>query len=158
MRRKDREIAEIKELETIVTACRICRLGLWDGHEPYIVPMNFGYERTGEGWTFYFHAAKEGRKLDVLRSNPIVALEMDGNHALKEAAQPCGYGYRYESVMGVGVAQIIDDPDEKKQALTLIMERQTGRLFEFNHAMAASVTVIKVTAETLSGKRNIEAQ
>lgn len=153
MRRKDREITAIEDLEEIVKSCRVCRLGLWDGHEPYVLPLNFGYERTDAGWVFYFHSAKEGRKLDILRDYPAVALEMDGGHALREGAVACEYGYAYFSAMGVGRAELVEDIDEKQHALSLIMLHQTGKVFDFTPGMTEAVAVIKVTVQRLTGKR-----
>lgn len=153
MRRKDREITATEDLEKIVQSCRVCRLGLWDGREPYVLPLNFGYERSDKAWVFYFHSAKEGRKLSVIRACPTVALEMDGGHALREADVPCGYGYAYFSAMGVGTAELVEDVNEKQRALSLILLHQTGKAFTITPAMTEAVAVIKVTAEKLTGKR-----
>ena len=49
-----------------------------DGGVPYIVPLNYGYEYADGELTFYFHSAKEGRKLEILKKNPTVCLELDG--------------------------------------------------------------------------------
>ena len=43
MRRKDKEILDKKEIESIIKKAGVCRLGLSDNNIPYIVPLNFGY-------------------------------------------------------------------------------------------------------------------
>ncbi len=58
MRRDDREITDLLEIESILYHAIVCRIGLTDGNEPYVVPVSFGYE---EG-TIYFHSAPEGKK------------------------------------------------------------------------------------------------
>ncbi|HNU36390.1 MAG TPA: pyridoxamine 5'-phosphate oxidase family protein, partial [Methanomassiliicoccales archaeon] len=68
MRKAEREIMDQGELEEVIRRAEVCRLAMVDDGKPYIVPMNFGY-RNG---CLYFHCAKEGRKLDVLRENPKV--------------------------------------------------------------------------------------
>ena len=55
----------------------------------YIVTMNFGYEWEGRLPAFYFHCAREGRKLEMMRSNPRVCFELDCGHALRTGPAPC---------------------------------------------------------------------
>jgi len=43
LRRKDREVTEIKELIQIIDQCKVCRIAIQDSAGLYIVPMNFGY-------------------------------------------------------------------------------------------------------------------
>ena len=45
--------------------------------QPYLVPLNFGFERTEQGVTFYFHSAVAGRKVELLRRQPTVGFELD---------------------------------------------------------------------------------
>ena len=88
MRRKDREITHIHAILDLVSECRVCRLAMTDGGVPYIVPLNYGYEYADGALTFYFHSAKEGRKLEILKKNPMVCLELDGRGELVEDANP----------------------------------------------------------------------
>ena len=69
MRRKDREITDFDEMMKIIAKCDTCRLALFDDEFPYIVPLNFG-TNVEEGQLYlYFHSAKEGTKLDLIRKN-----------------------------------------------------------------------------------------
>ena len=43
MRRTDREIKDIKEIEAILNESKYCHLGLVDEDQPYVVPMNYAY-------------------------------------------------------------------------------------------------------------------
>lgn len=67
MRRKDREVTDNCEINKIINSCQIIRLAFADGVAPYIVPLNFGFEEKDGKRTFYFHGAKEGRKLDLIK-------------------------------------------------------------------------------------------
>ena len=67
MRRKDREVTDNYEINKIINSCQIIRLAFADGVAPYIVPLNFGFEEKDVKRTFYFHGAKEGRKLDLIK-------------------------------------------------------------------------------------------
>ena len=77
MRRKDREITDFNEIQKIIDACEILRLGLADGDFPYIVPVNFAYTVTDGQICFYIHGAVAGRKYELLCRNPVCSFEMD---------------------------------------------------------------------------------
>ena len=99
MRRKDREVTRHGDLMEMVARFKVCRLGLWDGREVYVVPLNFGYEEKNGSLSLFFHCAREGRKLDILQNRPEVSFEMDGDHVLLEGDVPCRYSYAYGSRM-----------------------------------------------------------
>ena len=70
MRRKEKEIKDKKEIEQIFKYSHVCRLGIFDGKMPYIVPMNFGYRDN----ILYFHSALEGRKVDIQKKIQLFVL------------------------------------------------------------------------------------
>lgn len=144
MRRVDREVTEFDRIVGILDQCKVCRVGLNDEGEVYIVPMNFGYSLDGEDLTLYFHCAKEGRRMDILKTNPTVGFEMDCNHNLVEADTACRYSFKYASIIGTGEACFIENPKEKMDGFHIIMKHQTGKEFEFNEQMVAPVTMFKV--------------
>lgn len=156
MRRTDREITDPAVLREMLGRCKVCRLGLLDGDEVYIVPMNFGYTWEDELPTLYFHCAAQGRKIELLKAHPKVSFELDGAHRLGgEGDLGCDYTYFYESLMGVGVAGFVEDEDAKRTALGRIMAHQTGREgFVFDETWLKSTAVIRVKADALSGKRH----
>jgi len=41
MRRKDRELRDHSQLLAILDGADVLHLGLWDGKEVYVVPLNF---------------------------------------------------------------------------------------------------------------------
>lgn len=152
MRRKDREITDIEEIRDIIEKCKVCRLAMQDEEGLYLVPLNFGYEFEKESLALYFHSAKEGRKLRAIQKNSKVCFEMDCEHTLIEANTPCAYGYEYACVMGNGKATILEHTEEKRLALSKLMWHQTGKAFEISEQMSDSVVVIKVIAESYTGK------
>lgn len=153
MRRKDREVCDVQEILEIVDACKVCRIGFCDEGKVYIVPVNFGYKFEDGKLVLYAHGAKAGYKYEVMAKNPQVGFEMDCEHALLTAEEACGYGYRFASVIGNGVAEVVTDLEEKKEALTVLMRHQTGKEFSFGPKEADSVNVMKVTAEAFTAKR-----
>ncbi len=77
MRRKDRQVIGIGEMEKIISQCQACHLALWDWHgNPYALALNFGY-RPGSPPPLYFHCARECKKLDLIQANPRAAFVID---------------------------------------------------------------------------------
>ena len=121
MRRQDREVTDPQRIREIIDACAVCRLGLYDGEEVYIVPLNFGYAQQGGRWTLYFHGAHEGRKMELLRRKPTVSFEMDAHFALLPGPNACQYSARYQCVMGTG-------PPGRRGAVGVGRRPASGRL------------------------------
>lgn len=153
MRRRDREITEHEDFINILDQCKVVHVGMHDGKKIYVLPMNFGYTFENEKLVLYLHCGMEGKKLDLLRENPYVFVEMDCEHQLIEGKKACTYGYTYASIMGDGVAEIIDDPQKKIKGLEILMKSMTGKEFEFNERLVSIVNVIKITVDEYTGKR-----
>ncbi|MCD7928882.1 MAG: pyridoxamine 5'-phosphate oxidase family protein [Clostridiales bacterium] len=154
MRRKDREITDFEELCALVERCQVIRLAMTDGETPYIVPLSFGWTAESGQLTLYFHSACEGRKLDLLRKNPLVCFEMDCAFQVRRDETPCRWGAAYASVIGTGKAEFLNDPAEKKKGLDALMAHY-GWAGEtaYDAGTLARTCVCKVTADTLTGKR-----
>ena len=158
MRRKDREITDIQQILNIISKAKILRLGLFDGEYPYVVPLHYGYEYADSRLVFYMHSAKEGHKLELIANNPHVCVELDcGVELISGGEVPCIYGSTFASVIGRGVAEIVNDENEKIKGLSVLMKTQTGRDFEINSQMAATVAVIKVTLTEFTAKAKPKA-
>ena len=110
MRRKDREVTDPIKIADVINRCACCRIGFYDDGEVYIVPLNFGYAIKDNSYTFYFHGAKEGRKIGLIYKNPKVGFEMDTNHAVYAhggSETACDYTARFQSVIGNGIMSIV---------------------------------------------------
>ncbi len=150
MRRSEKEIKSREEIEAVLQKAAVCRIGLCDGNIPYVVPVNFGYKDK----RLYFHSAKEGRKLDVIRRNNNVCFEIDTDQEFIKAEKGCNWSLKYRSAIGNGKAEIIEDAAEKIAALKIIMAHYSDEKYEFSEADAARVAVIRVDVESLSGKKS----
>jgi len=154
MRRSDREITNISEIIEIIEKCDVCRLAFSENDVPYIVPMNYGYEYEHGKLTLYFHGAKEGRKHDIMRKNPVVCFEMDCSHKLIEADEAKNYTMEYESVIGIGNVSMCIEKPEKIHALKQLMKQYAkDREFDFPDHVLESVTVFKLDVSEFTGKR-----
>lgn len=152
MTRREREVTDINEIIKILDSAKVLHLGLVDGDEAYVVPMNYGYTLENDKLTLWLHGAKRGRKLDLIRSNPKVFFEMECGVQPFEGEIACKYGIEYSSIMGRGKAEIIEDIEIKKAALSHLMKTQTGKDFEFEDKMAAVVSIIRIDATEFTAK------
>lgn len=151
MRKADREIVDPSAIRAIMEEARVCRIGLCDKGTPYVVPMNFGLGVN----CLFLHCATEGRKIDILRQNDRVCFEMDLLREIKKGQESCGWGARYESVIGFGRAILIEPPAEKRFALDRIMDHYGApEPFAYPDDILAKTTVIRIEIESIRGKRH----
>lgn len=151
MRRADREVTDFSRIVEVMKGCKVARLGMYD-EVPYIVPLNFGYDAEDGSITLYFHSAKVGRKMDILAKNPTVCFEMDREMGLVPSENPCAYGYGFESIIGTGKVEFIEDTDAKIYALNRIMLHQAGIEVPFTEAQVMNLCVYKVKADEFACK------
>ena len=152
MTRRERQVTDINEIIKILDNSKVLHLGLVDGDEPYVVPMNYGYTYENEKLTIWLHCARQGKKLDIMKVNPKVFFEMEYGITPFEGEVACKYGITYSSLMGRGVATIIEDVETKKIALSSLMKTQTGKDFDFDDRMAEVVGVVKIDVLEFTAK------
>ena len=152
MTRRERQVTDINEILKILDNSKVLHLGLVDGDEPYVVPMNYGYTYENEKLTIWLHGATTGRKLDIIRKNPKVFFEMECDLVPFDGDVACKYGLSYSSLMGKGIATIIENSEEKQKALSILMKTQVDMDFEFNEKLASVVGIIKIEVSEFTAK------
>jgi nitroimidazol reductase NimA-like FMN-containing flavoprotein (pyridoxamine 5'-phosphate oxidase superfamily) len=150
MRRKDKEIKDKKEIESIINISDICRIALSEKNSPYIVPVCFGYKDN----CLYIHSAADGKKIDIINKNNRICFEFDAHEGLIRSENPCDWDLKYWSVIGYGKAFFIDEPEEKIKALDIIAGHYSSEAFEYPTNSIDNVTVIKIEIENLTGKKS----
>jgi len=155
MRRKDKEITDVNEKLEIIAKCKVCRIGLSENNYPYIVPLNYGYSYDDGKLTLYFHCAKEGKKIDIIKKNNNACFEIDCDTKLIEGEKPCDYGYEFKSIIGFGKIFILDTKDEKINGLNYLMKQQTGKdiKYDFYENELNNVIVLKMPVDEFTGKQ-----
>lgn len=151
MRRKEKQVTDEKIILSVLEKAEVCRLGMCRGNVPYIVPMNFGIEDNN----LYFHCAREGKKLDIIRENNKVCFEMETDVQLLESEIPCRWGAKYTSIIGFGKAEILETEEEKTNGLNIIMKKYS-KAGEFTYAPGefSKLEVIRVTIEEMTCKKS----
>ena len=152
MTKRERQVTDPVQIAHILDTGKVLHLGLAVNNEPYVVPMNYGYTMEEGKLVLYLHSALQGKKLDMMRSNPNVFFEIDCDLMPFEGRVPCQYGLVYSSIMGRGTATIVEDVEEKKQAMSLLMKTQTGKDFSFEDRLVSIVAVIRIDVAEYTAK------
>jgi uncharacterized protein len=139
-----------KIIESIILKAKICRLGLADGDQPYVIPMSFGYRDNA----LYFHTGKKGKKMEILQKNNRVCFEMEVDLEIVPADNPCKWNMCYRSVVGNGRAVILEDPGEKRKALDVIVTHYGGAPVVYDEKRVNGLAVIKVDIDRMTGKES----
>lgn len=154
MRRNDREVTGIKEIEEILLKCKTCHIAMIDDGVPYVVPLSYGYQiLEGKTLELYFHSAAEGRKITALKRGGAVCFEISYEGEPLQGENPCSSGYYYASVIGLGEAVFIEDENEKCSVLSELVKHQTGVTAEFTADQTKSVCVFKIISKDFTGKK-----
>jgi len=121
--------------------------------EPYLVTLSQGYDP--ERNAIYFHCAKEGKKIDILKAN---------NRVWGQAIVDRGYSqghcdHMFASVQFSGRVSFVEDAAEKRRALKVMirqLEREPDKVMaaQVTGASVAKVCIGRIDIEFLSGKRS----
>ena len=150
--KREIKITEPEAIARILDTAKVLHMGLAVDNEPYVLPMNYGYTLEEGKLVLYLHSAVKGRKLDMIRANSKVSFSIDCDRQPFEGRVPCQYGLVYSSVMGRGKATIVEDVEEKKRAMSILMKTQTGKDFTFEDRLVTIVTVIRIDVSEYTAK------
>ena len=152
MTKRELQITDPDQIKEILDTARVLHLGLAVDNEPYVVPMNYGYSIEDGKLVLYLHSALRGKKLDMIRANPNVFFSLECGLTPFEGQVACQYGLAYSSVMGRGTARLVEDVEEKKQAMSILMKTQTGKDFTFEDRLVSIVAVIRIDVAEYTAK------
>jgi nitroimidazol reductase NimA-like FMN-containing flavoprotein (pyridoxamine 5'-phosphate oxidase superfamily) len=74
---------------------------------------------------------------------------------MQESDKACSFTMKYKSVMGRGMATLIDDPALKEDALRIIMRHYSQEEFSFDPARVDKIVIIKIEIQGMTGKKSI---
>ena len=151
--RRHRQQLSREECERILDRCTSGVLALaGDGGYPYAVPLSYVYA----GGAIIFHSAVEGHKVDAIRR--------DGRCSFcvieKDEIRPAEFTTYFRSVIAFGRIHILENADEKVQALRLLGRRyspgdESGLQHEIDKSLD-HVLLLRLDIDHLSGKQAIE--
>ena len=158
LRRMDRAIKDQELNNQILGSATHINLAMIDGDEPYIVPLNYIYEPIQK--TIYFHGAKEGKKIDILKKNPRVWGSAVIDHGFGEGQ--CEN--LYASVVFSGNVSFIEDQKTKLMVLRMQIDKQSGDREEMRRRLEVmalkgdhlfnSADFGRIKIDSMTGKRS----
>ena len=74
---------------------------------------------------------------------------------LQESDKACSFTMKYKSVMGRGLATLIDDRAAKVKALDVIMRHYSKGEFSYDPARVDKTVIIKIEIQSLTGKKSL---
>lgn len=154
MHHEARRIHDKSIISAILSQCSVATVCLHDEPYPYAVAMNYGFEWE-EKAVFYFHMAVEGHRLELLKKNPCVALNI---HTFLDRRGYAAYrneNHDYRSVHVFGTAEIITGDQEKEFLHGMnVFLGNTGRppMKRVTADLKKSMYIMKVTAESITAK------
>ncbi len=153
MRRQERQITDEAELKEILSQGRYAVIAMCRGDEPYIVTLSYGYDEAQNA--LYFHTARAGLKMDFIGHNPNVCATILDDRGYTQNA--CAHAYR--SVVLFGKIVLVDDTEQKKHGVTVILnhlEEKPDTIRERvlkSDAVYSTIAVLKLEIAQMSGKK-----
>ena len=150
MRRKDREITDRTEIDSIISSTNLMRIALVDGNMPFLVPVFYAFD----GSSLYFHSAQAGTKIEILKQNNNVCFEISIDNGFIVSDEPCDFEAKHRTVIGIGKAVFIENEAEKIKALDLIVAHFSEKTFEYPKTNLDRTAVIRIDIESIKGKKH----
>lgn len=118
----------------------------------YGVPISYVYKND----KLYFHCAKSGHKIEALKKHNKISFTVIGiDKVLPATTSTC-----YKSAIAFGKASFVALPEEKRHALTLLVEKYSPqRKDECQSIITKKINAVQLVAldiEYMSGKEAIE--
>lgn len=156
VKRKDKEITDKAEFDSILQKGKYIIFALCRDNEPYIVTMNYGWDK--EHNALYFHCALEGDKLDIIADNP---------KACGTIIEDLGYGHGdcehyYRSLVLRGKLYQVQTLEEQKHGIGVLIEHleenpdEAKLLFLKDEKVYTKMHILRFDIEHITGKEGLK--
>ena len=139
-------------VHSILDEALVCHIGFVQDGQPYVIPTI----HAREGETLYLHGARGNRTLGMLTDGAPCCLTATLVDELVLARTALHHSLNYRSVMVLGTAREVTDPDEKDRALRAVVDHVApGRPDEIRGPDATelrSTRVLSMPIEEASAK------
>jgi nitroimidazol reductase NimA-like FMN-containing flavoprotein (pyridoxamine 5'-phosphate oxidase superfamily) len=153
IRRKEKEISDKNEMLAILNEAKYVVVAMCKDNEPYLVTLSHGYDR--ERNCIYFHCAKEGKKVDIMKEQ---------NKVWGQALLDKGYvhgscDHLYATTQFMGRVTFVENIDEKKHALEVMinaLDDDPQKVLEKQLPVKSikGVQIGRIDIEYMSGKKS----
>ena len=145
-----------EEIEEILKEIPLGYLGMAMAGEPYVVPLNYAYI-DGK---ILFHCALEGKKLDYMAANPRVCFSVarQPDAEVRQHGQGDACHSDADSVICYGRARIIDNLEERHQALNDFNRYFRRDAKEIPLRRVETCGMVEITVEEMTGRRECDRE
>ena len=152
MQKSEREINAPDILLKVLLNGKYTSVALADNNEPYIITLSYGYDKVKN--CLYFHTAKKGLKMEILKKNPLVCGTIIEDLGYKY--NECSHAYR--SVVFGGKITIIKDLEEMKYAFNVLLSHLEENVISLrnrllpNDQIYSDVCLLRLDIQWITGK------
>jgi hypothetical protein len=145
-------------VRAFLRAAQIGRVATLWGDQPFVTPSTFWYDEANR--RIIFHSNLAGRVRANVERNPKVCLEASEMGRLLPSNVALEFSLQYRSVMVFGTVRILESDEEKRAALTGLLEKyfpamQAGREYRpITDRELNRTSVYELKIESWSGKEN----
>lgn len=150
MRRDEREITDSREIDELLRQGRVMHIALCIDNVPFMVPVFYVWNGT----VLYFHSARGGSKIEILKRNNAICFSVMQYQGVIEDPLACNYEARHRTVIGLGSAHFVNDDAEKIAVLHQLMAGFTDKTFTFPAASLKATQVIRIDIDSIKGKQH----
>ena len=153
LRRKEKEISDINEMMAILDEAKYVVVAMCKDNEPYLATLSHGYDR--ERNCIYFHCAKKGKKVDILKEQ---------NKVWGQALMDKGYvqgscDHLYATTQFMGRVTFVESRDEKRHALEIMinaLDDDPQKLLDtqLTERSILGIQIGRIDIEYMSGKKS----
>jgi len=143
-------IHDRNEIDAILKQCKTCYVAMSLDDVPYVLPMNFAMD----GDRVILHSAQQGRMWETIKKNPNICINwtLGEELAWQDEQVGCSYRVKSKSVIIEGIAEIIEDFDEKERLFNQFMTQYSDLPFKFSAPAIRNVGVLIVPIGKLTAK------
>jgi uncharacterized protein len=152
VREPDRAVYDREIIYRILDEAFLCHVGFSVDGQPYVIPTSYGRKDA----SLYIHGSAASRMLRQMKERVPVCVTVTLIDGLVLARSVFNHSMNYRSVMILGRATLVDDPEEKLAALRVLSEHIIpGRWDDArqpNESELKATSVLRVPIEEFSSK------
>lgn len=158
--RKVFKVTDKYMIDEVLSNSEYGTLSLCNDNKPYILPLNFVMAND----EIYFHGAKKGKKIDLIKENSNASFNVVETYSLlpsyfsTDDGKACPATHLYKSIVVEGNIEFVENYDEKANALESLMKKlqKEGKYIPLNdeiYKKAINATcVYKLVSSNISAK------
>jgi nitroimidazol reductase NimA-like FMN-containing flavoprotein (pyridoxamine 5'-phosphate oxidase superfamily) len=152
VREPDRAVYEREDIYRILDEGFLCHVGFSVDGQPFVIPTSYGRKDAN----LYIHGSAASRMLRQMKDGVSVCVTVTLLDGLVLARSIFNHSMNYRSVVVLGKAMLVDDPEEKLEALRILSEHIIpGRWDDVrqpNERELKATSVLRLPIEEFSAK------